>query len=272
MEDLSQKRFTDTLAPEAVSAELLPIVKDLGVLNNCRELANRGWTVVEAAAAPEFTTALRDAILKLSSRGGANMLLAKDKVFAEAVLQPKLLALAEFSVGRGFLLSQVAASVREKNAPCIGLHADHNWLPAPFPEHNMLLTACWACDEYSEAGGATLIVPGSGAERRHPSQQECEDLVGAIAVECPAGSIVVWDGNVWHSNYPRVIDGQRVVCHITYSRLMMRPVENYALAKSELISAHGARMAQLLGDDDFLDSPNGADYSKLTRTFNNAKR
>jgi ectoine hydroxylase-related dioxygenase (phytanoyl-CoA dioxygenase family) len=136
----------------------------------------------------------------------------------------------------------------------------------------MLLTACWACDEYSEAAGATLIVPGSGAERRHPSQQECEDMVGAIAVECPAGSVVLWDGNIWHSNYPRVIDGQRVVCHITYSRLMMRPVENYAVSKSELISAHGARMAQLLGDDDFLDSPNGADYSKLTHTFNNAKR
>ena len=25
-------------------------------------------------------------------------------------------------------------------------------------------------------------------------------------------------------------------------------------------------------DDDFLDSPNGADYSKLIQTFNNAKR
>ena len=95
---------------------------------------------------------------------------------------------------------------------------------------------------------------------------------GAIAVECPAGSVVLWDGNVWHSNYPRVIDGQRVVCHITYSRLMMRPVENYALAKIELTELYGKRMAQLLGDDDFLDSPNGADYSKLIQTFNNAKR
>ena len=42
------------------------------------------------------------------------MLLSKDKIFAEAVLQPELLALAEFSVGRGFLLSQVAASVRDE--------------------------------------------------------------------------------------------------------------------------------------------------------------
>ena len=53
---------------------------------------------------------------------------------------------------------------------------------------------------------------------------------------------------------------------------MMRTVENYALAKTELPELYGQRMAQLLGDDDFLDSPNGADYSKLIQTFNNAKR
>ena len=272
MQDPTPKRYTDTLAPAAVSDELLPVIEDICLLDNYRELADRGWTVVENVGTAEFTAALRATILRLSSKGGANMLLSKDRVFAEAVLQPELLALAEFSVGRGFLLSQVAASVRDKGSPCIGLHADHNWLPAPFPEHNMLLTACWTCDEYSEDGGATLIVPGSGAQRRHPNQQECAEMQGAIAVECPAGSVVLWDGNVWHSNYPRVIDGQRVVCHITYSRLMMRPVENYALAKTELTELYGKRMAQLLGDDDFLDSPNGADYSKLIQTFNNAKR
>ena len=43
------------------------------------------------------------------------------------------MAMAEFSVGRGFLISQVAASIRPKDAPTIGLHADNNWLPAPFP-------------------------------------------------------------------------------------------------------------------------------------------
>jgi hypothetical protein len=31
-------------------------------------------------------------------------------------------------------------------------------------------------------------------------------------------------------------------------------------------------MARLLGQDDMLFSPTGADYSKLVQTFNNAKR
>ena len=232
-----------------------------------------GWTVIEAAASDEFNGKLRARILELAEgTGGANMLLAKDPLFVEAVLNPRLMAMAEFSVGRGFLLSQVAASVRPKGAPVIGLHADNNWVPAPFPAHNLLLTACWACDGYTEAGGATLIIPGSNTLHRHPNENETAAQDGAVAVECPPGSVVLWDGNLWHSNYPRSIDGERVVCHITYSRLMMRPVEDYSAAAAGLIETHGDPLPQLLGRDDLLMGPKGARYSKLLKTFNDAKR
>lgn len=265
-------RYTDTIAPQDISTELLPVIEELGLRDNCRQLAEQGWTVLHGVRDSNFNASLRQRILNLSRGAGANMLLHKDPVFATAVLSPQLLALAEFSVGRGFLLSQVAASVRTQNSPAIGLHADHNWLPAPFPAHNMLMTACWACDEYTQEGGATLVIPGSAQHRRHPDNEECKSLKGAIPIECPAGSIAVWDGNLWHSNYPRSLEGERVVCHITYSRLMMRPVENYQAHSQRLVAEHGAVMSQLLGQDDFLDSPNGVDYSKLTQTFNNAKR
>ncbi|MEM7079122.1 MAG: phytanoyl-CoA dioxygenase family protein [Pseudomonadota bacterium] len=270
---MSEKLYFDTLAPDAVSAELAPVIERLGLEENCRQLAMEGWTVVHDAATPEFNEQLRATILDLcAARGGGQMLLHKDPVFAEAVLNPSLQAMAEYSVGRGFLLSQVAASVRPKGSKPIGLHADNNWLPAPFPAHNMLLTACWACDEYTREGGSTLVIPGSANLRRHPNAEETEALQGAIAIECPAGSIAMWDGNVWHSNYPREIDGDRVVCHITYSRLMMRPVENYQQWADELVATHGGSMAQMLGRHDFLDSATGADYSKIPETFNNAKR
>jgi hypothetical protein len=270
--------YHDTLPPEAISEELAPVIAELGLENNCRELAEEGWTVVENAATPEFNDRLRQKILELSGAtletggGGGNMMLAKDPVFAEAVLNPKLMALAEFSVGRGFLLSQVAVSVRPKDSPSIGLHADHNWLPAPFPVHNMLITGCWACDEYTKAGGSTLVIPGSNKLHRHPDAEETAAKPDAIAIECPAGSVALWDGNIWHANWPRTTEGQRVVTHITYTRLMMRTVEDYRAHADDLVAAHGEKMAQLLGQQDFLEGPNGADYSKLMQTFNNAKR
>ncbi len=69
----------------------------------------------------------------------------------------------------------------------------------------------------------------------------------------------------------RVTAGERVVCHITYTRLMMRPVENYSAFADDLISTHGARMSQLLGREDALDSPTGFDYSKAAAPFSAVK-
>ena len=186
----------DTLPPGAISEELAPVIQSLGLTRHCEELVTNGWTVIEGMATADFNDRLRQAIKEHSASGGANMLLHKDSVFVEAVLQPALRAMAEFSVGRGHLLSQVAASVRGKGAPSIGLHADHNWLPAPFPAHNMLLTACWTLDDYTEAGGATLIIPGSNASRRHPNGDEIRALKGAQPIECPACSVALWDGNI----------------------------------------------------------------------------
>jgi hypothetical protein len=265
--------YSDTLPPDAISEELAPIISELGLEDNCRQLSMEGWTVVENVADEAFNEAFRNKILEISGGpGGANMLLAKDPLFAQAIMMPKLMAMAEYSVGRGFLISQVAASVRPKGSPAIGLHADHNWLPAPFPDHNMLLTGCWACDEYTKENGSTLVVPGSQNLRRHPNADETKAAGGAIAIECPPGSVAMWDGNIWHSNWPRDTEGERVVCHITYTRLMMRPVEDYGAHADELIEEHGDAMSQLMGREDFLTGPNGADYTKLIQTFNNAKR
>ena len=273
-------RYYDTLAPDAISDELSPVIDELGLRENCRELAEEGWTILRDVGGESFNKALRSELLRIAERspisvggqGGGGMLLTEGDVFAHAVLNPKLMAMAEFSVGRGFLISQVAGSVRTKGAPCIGLHAEHNWLPAPFPEHNMLLSAIWACDEFSKDGGATLIIPGSHRERRHPTLEEAMWNKGAIAVECPPDSVVLWDGNLWHSNWPKKTDGQRVVCHILYSRLSMRPIEDYGPWADELIEQHGAPMSQLMGREDFLSSQGGPPSELVVQTFNNAKR
>jgi hypothetical protein len=264
----------NTTAPDAISEELLPVIEELGLLDACQQLATQGWTVIENVSSPEFNAEFRRKLLALTEgkAGGVNMLLRKDPFFAEVVLNPKLLAMAEFSVGRGFLLSQTASSVRPQGSEALALHADSNWMPAPFPEHNMLLTVCWACDEFTKENGATLVVPGTKELRRHPTEAEMDAKEGAISIDCPAGSVAMWDGNVWHGNWPRESAGERVASHITYTRLMCRPVEDYAADADELIEAHGEVMAQLLGRRDALNGPDGFQYEYMVQTFNNAKR
>ena len=260
-----------TVPPWEISAELRPVVEELGMVENCRQLAEEGWTVIRDAADPEFFERLRETILDSE---GQYCLLRHEPVFAEAAINPKVMALAEFSVGRGCLLGSLISSIRSKGGPQSAVHSDQAFFPSPFPQHNMMLTACWACDDFTQDGGATLVIPGTHGHLRPPTEEESSAAEGAIAAECPAGSIAVWDGRVWHGNWPRSIDGKRVVLHATYYRLLMRPADNYSDIAEALIERYGPRMSQLLGEDDFLYKKNFdyvGDYETFARTLANAR-
>ena len=66
-------RHNNTVPPEEITDELKPTVTALGLVENCRQLAEEGWTIVEDAADPEFVARLRNTILTsltLDANGG----------------------------------------------------------------------------------------------------------------------------------------------------------------------------------------------------------
>jgi len=265
--------YKKTPPPDAISDELRPVIDALGLEENCRQLVRDGWTVIENVRDDEFNARLRQTILDAGEPIENHfMLLGKDPIYAEAVLSPKILAMAEFSVGRGFLINQCASTVRPQGDPAIPLHVDNNWVPAPFPEYNLTVTGCWACDGFTKEGGSTVIVPGSNKLRRHPYEEELADAFErAIAIECPPGSVAMWDSNIWHSNAERTLEGDRVVMHMSFTRMCMRPMEDYSLHAERLIAEHGEPMAQLLGQRDSLYGPTGFDFGYMLDTVANSR-
>ena len=169
-------------------------------------------------------------------------------MFEEACVHPAALALAEYICGRGCTLSSVLATVRIAGS-ALGLHCDQGHLPAPFPEHMGILTACWVTDEFTKANGAFMIIPGTQKQRRNPTPEESQALEGAIPVECPPGSVVVWDGAVWHGNYPRTEPGQRAVLHVTYTRLAYRPVHDFSYVSDDYRASASDELRGLLGEN-----------------------
>lgn len=248
-------------ATETASTQTAPLearIDALSLHENVRELEELGFTVLRDPAALTLTDRVREAILRLAqesegpARGySAGLLLGRDPVFDEAVLVPQLQAIVEHVVGRGALLSQLIGTVRPKGAPSIGLHADNSWFPAPFPEWDFLVTACWVTDEFTRDGGCTLVIPGSHREGRHPTSDARKTLANAIPIECEKGSLVVWNSRVWHSNYPRTTDGDRVVLHMTYSRIGITPVEDYRHLGEDYLEGKPPELATLLGRDVF---------------------
>ncbi len=262
MDIFNQLQSREALPPGEISEELAPRIREFGLERNCEELWEQGYTVIEDVAPPAYWRDLRATILKAGHPGAmGSSLMQRYPVVAEATINPKMMALAEFSVGAGFILSNVASSIRRKGDRNIGLHCDQVWHPVPFPQHNLFLTACWACDDFTLESGATTVVPGSAAKRRPPNLDEIGSTA-TVPIECKAGSIAVWDGRTWHDNASRTIDGDRAVLHVSYTRLMMRQMEVYARSvQDRLVEQYGEPMAQVLGRYDFLAKPEGKAYA-----------
>lgn len=279
---MAQLKPHESRGPYDVSDALAVKVSALDLQQNLDEIRDQGFTVLKDAAPIEFSDRMRETIQRLSQetegRGkgySAALLLGRDPIFDEAVLNPKIMAMVDFSVGEGALLSQLTSSIRPKGTPALPLHADQNWTPAPFPEHNQLITFCWAMDDFTEAGGATRVIPGTHVHRRHPSAEETEAAEGAVPIICPKGSIACWDGSIWHGNYGRSLEGERVVMHMTYSRIALRTVEDYSHLGDDYLEGKPAELRTLLGRDDFFGSTTvasgGANMKKFAVTSSRSK-
>jgi ectoine hydroxylase-related dioxygenase (phytanoyl-CoA dioxygenase family) len=278
----------ESLPMFAVSDELAPRIRALGLERNVKEMAEFGCTVIENAAPPEFFERLRGAIKRCSAEDkgqyfnitekgeSADMLLGRDPVFAEAVLNDKLLAMMEYMCGRNPLISQLTGSVRYQGAKAMPLHCDQDWMPAPLPEHNALMTGCWYCDDMTQDSGATKVIPGTHLLRRQPGPEEVSAERGAVPLTAPKYSIGLWDGRLWHSNYGRTLPGERVVLHATYCRLAYRPLEDYGQLGKDFTDRHGPVMESLLGRNLWYGNRaigNGAvDMSKYMATWTAARR
>lgn len=230
----------------------------LGLTENVRELREQGFTILHDPQAVELADAVREAIIRVVPAEPEDKvatrftLLDQDPVFADAISIPRLLTLVEVLLGTGFLFSQLSGSRRRASKGSLDLHADNSWFPAPFPEWEIMATACFVTDEFTLESGATLVVPGSHRLKRHPTPQEQVDRPGAQPIIAPKGAIALWDGSIWHGNYPRQLPGERVVLHMTYTRIGMHPIENYDHLGDEWLAGKSPEMQRLLGRDVFL--------------------
>jgi ectoine hydroxylase-related dioxygenase (phytanoyl-CoA dioxygenase family) len=56
-----------------------------------------------------------------------------------------------------------------------------------------MVTTIWALDDFTEANGATRVVPGS-----HQEPGARPDPAETVPVEMAAGSVLIFSGRLWH--------------------------------------------------------------------------
>ena len=257
---------TSWRSPYTVPEHLREQVEELGLAQNVRDMQEKGFTVLKNVAPPEFIERLRTKIVELCSKDlsegrtghniqQATMLFGRDPIFVEACLMPKILVFSEIVVGGGFHMSNLVGLLKPPSEGALELHTDTNWLPEPYSEHPSTITCCWATETLNRESGCTKAAPGSHKTRRQPTPEEAGNDDLAVPLECGVGDVPVWLGECWHGNYRRQTAGDRVTLHMSMTRHIYRPMENYDHLDKDWISRQPQPdvVRQLLRRDGYID-------------------
>jgi ectoine hydroxylase-related dioxygenase (phytanoyl-CoA dioxygenase family) len=120
--------------------------------------------------------------------------------FDIAISHPRVLAAVRHVLGDNLKVSYLHMRQPAPGAGHQELHLDTYEDPAVHPVHYFCNTI-WMLDDFTEDNGPTRFVPGT-----HRSQVElptavsdlCAEHPDQVLVTGPAGSVIVFDGHVWH--------------------------------------------------------------------------
>ncbi|MBB4642989.1 MULTISPECIES: phytanoyl-CoA dioxygenase family protein [Sphingomonadales] len=169
------------------------------------------------------------------------MLYNKGEPFREIAHDPNLLACVRHVLGgREFNLSGLAAQITNLGRTAQKLHTDQDQLPFD-PSKVYVANILVMVSDFTEANGATIVVPGSHRWPRPPwsrSPNTAPDYpfrnggmpaiaMDSVAVEGKAGSALILDGRLWHGAGAHVAPGvPRHAISCSYILPFLRQYEN----------------------------------------------
>jgi ectoine hydroxylase-related dioxygenase (phytanoyl-CoA dioxygenase family) len=170
-------------------------------------------------------------------------LFAKTRVLDDLAMHPLVSDALDRVLGPAQLSAPTAIDIGPGER-AQGLHPDDAIYPLPRPHAELVVNVMWPLDDFTEANGATRVVPGSHRwidERPGPDAE-------TIAVEMPAGSAMLYVGSLWHGGGANTTPRSRVGVVLHYSASWLRPVENHVLAvPPEVARTLPERLQELLG-------------------------
>jgi ectoine hydroxylase-related dioxygenase (phytanoyl-CoA dioxygenase family) len=224
------------------------------------EIESQGYTLLENVIPLELVDRLNDALLRLerelSTVSGCNLfeghhtiriynLLARDPVFQQVPVFPALLPIVEGVLDRGALVSSLSSISIDPGEVAQPIHVDDALIKLPRPHPAVVCNSMWALTDFTEENGATRIVPGS---HRYAEKPEYGSHPQSIPAEMPKGSILVWNGSLWHGGGANRSGERRVGIAMNYCAGFIRQQENQQLGiPLSLVKTFEPRLQELAG-------------------------
>jgi ectoine hydroxylase-related dioxygenase (phytanoyl-CoA dioxygenase family) len=223
-------------------------------------VATDGYTIVEDAIEPELVDALNDDLLRLeqffavqpspnSFEGHHTIriynLLAFGRLYERIPLHRHVLPIVDGVLDPGCLISSLSSISILPGETAQPIHADDQLIPLAKPHNPTVCNSMWALTDFTEANGATRIIPGSHLADASPNYGEHYD---SIAAEMPKGSVLIWHGSLWHGGGANTTDARRVGIAMNYCAGFIRQQENQQLGLSrETVEHFPPRLRELVG-------------------------
>ena len=152
--------------------------------------------------------------------------------FELIIVQPKVLAAAYDILGRPFKAGQLAGRDPLPGYGQQGLHSD--WFARSPSEPFRVVTTIWLLDDFTAANGPTRVVPGSHRLLKVVPKNLADPAArhrDQVLITGKAGSVLVFNGHLWHSGTRNISSGSRRVLQCQF---IGRGEIGYNLAPREL--------------------------------------
>lgn len=218
-----------------------------------------GFTIVENAIDPQIVDDLNGELVRLERELGAKPamngfeghktiriynLLAFGGVFLEVPVQKNVLPIVEQVLDPGCLVSSLSSIAIDPGEVAQPIHADDMVMPVAKPHVSFVCNSMWALTDFTEANGATRLVPGSHL-KDNPVYGGAYDT---IAAEMPKGSVLIWDGALWHGGGSNKTSARRTGLAMNYCAGFIRQQENQQLGLDPVkVKSFTPRLQELVG-------------------------
>ena len=218
-----------------------------------------GYTIVENAIEPDLVEVLAEALTRLERELGAKPamngfeghrtvriynLLAHGAPFDAVPIHDNVLPIVEGILGDGCLISSLSSIAIDPGETEQPIHADDMVIPLEKPHAPIVCNSMWALTEFTEANGATRLAPGTHLK----PNPEYGAKVATIAAEMEKGSVLVWDGALWHGGGANRTNTRRTGIAMNYCAGFIRQQENQQLGvPAELARGYPPKLQELIG-------------------------
>ncbi len=137
-------------------------------------------------------------------------------------------------------------SFESNAAPVVFQNTFHRDFPRFTNGYVHSINAFFAIDAFTEANGATLVVPGSHQQAAVPDADEM--LAAAVPAVAPAGAMLLFDSTLWHAAGRNVSGRDRLAVNQQFTRSYVKQQIDYVRALGDdAVLDQKPRIQQLLG-------------------------